>query len=176
MIKLSKIKPNPANPRVIRDDKFQELVKSIKEFPEMLAARPVVVDDDWMVRGGNQRLKALMQLEYKEVPDEWIKKVSDFTPEQWHEFTIKDNVSFGQWDWGKLEGWNADSLNSWGLEVFKPSEVNLDDFFEEQTGEPDVAKKKIVLEYPDEDHEKVIEGLKAHGKTPEQAVFKLLEL
>lgn len=124
MIKLSSIKSNPLNPRIIKDDAFMLLVKSIKEFPVMLAARPVVINEDNMIMGGNQRFKALLHLECKEVPDEWIKKVSDFTPDQWQEFMIKDNVSFGQWNWDDLntEEWNNEKLQEWGLELQNTNE------------------------------------------------------
>ena len=94
--KIKDIKPNPSNPRVIRDEKFQKLVKSILEFPQMLEIRPIVVNDDMIVLGGNMRLRACTEAGLKEVP---IIKASDLTAEQQAEFIIKDNVGSGYRDW-----------------------------------------------------------------------------
>jgi hypothetical protein len=118
-VKITEVKPNPKNPRVIRDNKFQKLVKSIEEFPDMLNKRPLIVftdvDDKYVVLGGNMRLKALNELNYKEVPviiaDEW-------TEEQKAEFLIKDNVGFGEWDWDSLANeWDVEKLDDWGLDL-----------------------------------------------------------
>jgi ParB-like chromosome segregation protein Spo0J len=98
MIKLSDLKKNPNNPRLIKDDKFQKLVKSIENFPKMMELRPIIVNDQNIVLGGNMRLAALKELGYKEIPNEWVKKAKDLTPEQQNEFIVKDNVSFGAWD------------------------------------------------------------------------------
>ena len=117
-MKLSKIKGNPNNPRIIKDDKFKKLVKSISEFPKMLELRPIIVDENFIVQGGNMRLKALQELKYKDIPDEWIKQVSDLTEEQKKEFIIKDNVGFGEWDFDELaNNWDAEKLNEWGLDI-----------------------------------------------------------
>jgi len=118
MIKLSKILPNPNNPRLIKDDRFKKLVNSIKEFPKMMELRPMVVDENYITLGGNMRLKALKDLGYKEIPDEWIKQASDLTPEESRRFIIADNVGFGEHDWEMLANeWDIDELNKWGLEV-----------------------------------------------------------
>ena len=95
-VKISAVKSNPNNPRIIKDDKFKKLVTSIKEFPQMLNIRPIVVNDEMIVLGGNMRLKACIEAGLKEVA---IIKASDLTPEQQNEFIIKDNVGFGEWDW-----------------------------------------------------------------------------
>jgi ParB-like chromosome segregation protein Spo0J len=117
-IKLSSIKANPSNPRIIKDEKFKKLVQSIKEFPGMMALRPIIVDNDNIALGGNMRLKALQELGYKELPDEWVRKASELTDEQKKEFIIKDNVGFGEWDWDVLKtDWDAEQLENWGLEV-----------------------------------------------------------
>jgi ParB-like chromosome segregation protein Spo0J len=114
-VKISEIKSNPNNPRIIKDDKFAKLVKSIKEFPEMLKLRPIVVNDDMIVLGGNMRLKACKEAGLKEVP---IIKASDLTEEQQKEFIIKDNVGFGEWDWEQLANeWDNEQLEEWGLDV-----------------------------------------------------------
>ena len=115
IVKISEVKPNPNNPRIIKDDKFAKLVKSIKEFPEMLNLRPIVVNDDMIVLGGNMRLKACKEAGLKEVP---IIKASNLTEQQQKEFIIKDNVGFGEWDWDSLANeWEAEELTEWGLDV-----------------------------------------------------------
>lgn len=112
---ISNIRPNPENPRVIKDEKFAKLVKSIKEFPEMLELRPIVVNDEMVVLGGNMRLKACIEAGLTEVP---IIKASSLTPDQQKEFIIKDNVGFGEWDWDVLANdWDAEKLTDWGLEI-----------------------------------------------------------
>jgi DNA modification methylase len=118
-VKISAIKANSKNPRVIKDDKFKKLVKSIQEFPEMLEKRPLVcytdVDGKYVVLGGNMRLKASQEIGLKELP---IVLADDWTQEQRDEFLIKDNVGFGEWDWDQLANeWDADKLDDWGLDV-----------------------------------------------------------
>ena len=119
IVKISEVKPNPKNPRIIKDGKFQKLVKSIQEFPDMLNKRPLIVftdvDGKYIVLGGNMRLKALKELKHETVPiivaDEW-------TEEQKNEFLIKDNVGFGEWDWDNLANeWDAEKLDDWGLDL-----------------------------------------------------------
>lgn len=114
-VKLSAIKSNPNNPRVIKDDKFNKLVKSIKEFPKMLSIRPIVVNVDMVVLGGNMRLKACKEAGIKEVD---IVKADDLTEEEQKQFIIKDNVGFGEWDWEVLANeWDAEELGEWGLDL-----------------------------------------------------------
>ena len=114
-VKIGQVKPNESNPRVIRDDKFKKLVKSIQDFPEMLELRPIVVNEDMVVLGGNMRLKACIEAGLKEVP---VIKASDLTQEQQKEFIIKDNVGFGEWDWDILANeWDAENLEDWGLDL-----------------------------------------------------------
>lgn len=117
-IKLSSLKPNPDNPRVIRDHKFEKLCESIKNFPKMMKLRPIVVDAENIILGGNMRLRALQFLGYKEIPAEWVKKASDLTDEEKKQFIVKDNVGFGEWDWEDLaNNWDADKLEEWGLDI-----------------------------------------------------------
>lgn len=129
MIKLSDIKSNPNNPRLIKDDKFRKLVNSIKEFPKMMDLRPIIIDDENMVLGGNMRLKALTDLGYKELPSNWIIKAKDLTEEQKAEFIIKDNVGFGVWDWDILANeWNEIDLQDWGVDLPNAEkDINFDD-------------------------------------------------
>ena len=129
-MKVTDIKPNPNNPRLIKDDKFKKLVQSIKDFPEMMEKRPIVcvtdTDGKLYPLGGNMRFKALKELNYKEVPDSWITLADDWTEEQRREFVIKDNVGFGEWDWEQLANeWDAEQLEEWGLDVptFETDEV-----------------------------------------------------
>ena len=119
LTKISAIKRNPNNPRILKDDKFVKLTQSIKDFPQMLEIRPIVVNDDMVVLGGNMRLKACKEAGLKEVP---VIKVNDLTEEQQREFIIKDNVGFGEWDWDLLANeWDTDLLEDWGLELdFNP--------------------------------------------------------
>jgi len=113
--KISKVKTNPNNPRVIKDDNFKKLVKSIQEFPKMLEIRPIVVNDDMIVLGGNMRLKACKEAGLKEVP---IIKASDLTDDEQRQFIIKDNAGFGEWDWEMLANeWDSEQLEEWGLDV-----------------------------------------------------------
>ena len=114
-VKLYKIKGNPLNPRVIKTDKFKKLVKSIQEFPEMLKLRPIVVDENMMVLGGNMRLRASKDAGLKEV---WIEVAEGFTEEQKKEFIIKDNVGVGEWEWDILANeWNVLELMEWGVNI-----------------------------------------------------------
>lgn len=114
MFELSKLKTNPSNPRVVRDDKFQKLVKSIQDFPEMMEKRPMVcvtdTDGKLYPLGGNMRLRAIQSLGMKEIPDTWVTLADDWTVEKRKEFVIKDNVGFGEWDWEVLG-------SEWELEV-----------------------------------------------------------
>jgi len=132
MIKLSGIKKNPNNPRIIKDDKFNKLVKSIKEFPKMMELRPMVINNDDIVLGGNMRLKALQELNYKEVPDEWVKRADELTEDEQRRFIIADNVGFGEHDWEVLANeWDAAELEDWGLDI--PG-------FDEKTNEDDIGE------------------------------------
>lgn len=157
-IPLSEIVANPNNPRIIKDDKFKKLVKSIKEFPEMLNLRPIVVNDDMVVLGGNMRLKACKEAGLKEVP---IIKASELTEEQQREFIIKDNVGFGDWDWEQLANeWDSDQLEDWGLDVPSfESDVDysiLDDDDELDSQLEDMTngvKKAIQIEFEAEHYE-----------------------
>jgi hypothetical protein len=113
-VKLSDVKSNPNNPRLIKNDKFEKLVQSLKDFPEMAKVRPIVVNQDFVVLGGNQRLRAMKEAGWKQVPIE----VVDWSEQQQKEFIIKDNVGFGEWEWEMLANeWEADDLEKWGLDV-----------------------------------------------------------
>ena len=143
LYKISEIKPNPNNPRIIKDDKFKKLVQSLKDFPDMAKVRPIVVNQDMIVLGGNMRLKAMKEAGWKEVPVE----VVDWGEEKQREFIIKDNVGFGEWNWEELANdWDAETLEDWGLDL-------PDEWGEEETTEakdddyeiPDEIQTDIVL-------------------------------
>jgi hypothetical protein len=126
LIKISQVKSNPNNPRLIKNDKFKKLVKSVQDFPEMLELRPIVVDENMIVLGGNMRLKACIEAGLKEV---WI-EVADLTEQQKKEFTIKDNVGFGEWEWDMLANeWDSVQLAEWGLDVWQ-NEDDIEDIEE----------------------------------------------
>lgn len=117
-MKLKDIKPNKTNPRTIKDDKFRKLVNSIRDFPKMMELRPMVIDSDGTVLGGNMRLKALQELGYTDVPDTWVKRASELTDEEKQRFIIADNVGFGEWDWDALgSDWDAFDLTEWGIDL-----------------------------------------------------------
>jgi DNA modification methylase len=140
IVPISEVKTNPNNPRLIKDEKFKKLVKSIQDFPEMLELRPIVVNDDMVVLGGNMRLKACKEAGLKEVP---IIKASFLTPEQQREFIIKDNVGFGEWDWDLIANeWDAQEVTDWGLDIpdFKIADAEEDDY-----EIPDEIQTDIVL-------------------------------
>ena len=163
-VKLSEIKVNPNNPRLIKDDKFAKLVQSIKDLPQMLAIRPIVVNSDMVVLGGNMRLKACKEAGLKEVP---IIIADNLTEEQQREFLIKDNVSGGEWDWSMIANeWDADQLEEWGLDVPQfAAEVDysiLDDEDVSQQLEDmtDGVKKAIQIEFEAEHYEEAFELVK----------------
>lgn len=117
-MKLSQIKPNPDNPRIIKDLKFERLCRSIEQFPKMMELRPIVVDQNMVVLGGNMRLKALQHLGFKEIPETWCKKANDLNEEERRRFIISDNAGFGEWDFEELSNtWSEDPLEDWGLDV-----------------------------------------------------------
>jgi len=141
VVAISSIKPNPSNPRLIKDDKFHKLVQSLKDFPEMASVRPIVVNQDMVILGGNMRFKAMKEAKWKEVPVQ----VVDWDEAKQREFIIKDNVGFGEWDWEDLaNSWNAEELEAWGLDVpagfIEEAEAEEDDY-----EMPDEIKTDIVL-------------------------------
>lgn len=112
---INEIKPNPNNPRIIKDVKFKQLVKSIQDFPQMLELRPIVIDENNMVLGGNMRLKACIEAGLTDIP---VIHANNLSQEKKNEFIIKDNVGFGEWDWDDLaNNWNVDDVIEWGLDI-----------------------------------------------------------
>jgi ParB-like chromosome segregation protein Spo0J len=112
---INEIKPNPNNPRIIKDVKFKQLVKSIQDFPQMLDLRPIVIDENNMVLGGNMRLKACIEAGLTDVP---VIHANNLSEAQKKEFIVKDNVGYGEWDWDDLaNNWDAEELTDWGLDI-----------------------------------------------------------
>jgi len=175
-MKINEIKTNPDNPRVIRDGMFKKLVQSIKDFPEMLEKRPIVVNTDMMVLGGNMRLKACAEAGLKDVPV----MVADWTEEQQREFIIKDNVGFGEWDWDSLANeWDSEELNDWGLDTpdnWGGEELDYSGANQEIDVDNLDGSMTIKLNYTEGEYWKVKEELSKVAETPEQAVYKLLNL
>lgn len=175
-VPIGSLKASPSNPRVLRNEKFAKLKKSIQDFPDMLNYRTLVAvtdtDGKLMVLGGNMRLRAMQDLGIKTAP---VMLADHWTEEQRREFIIKDNVGFGEWDWDQLANeWKTEDLDSWGLDVpvgqdfsDKNQEIDTDGFADESV---------IKLTYSLEDYEKVREALSKVAATPEQAVWKLLNL
>jgi hypothetical protein len=161
-IKINEIKLNPNNPRIIKDDKFTKLVQSIKDFPEMLDIRPIVVNQDMIILGGNMRYKACKEAGLKEIPV----IVTDLTEEQQREFLIKDNVSGGEWDWDLLNEWDTEQLEDWGLDVWEqPAEVDYsildeDDISEQLEDMTNGVKKAIQIEFEAEHYNEAFELVK----------------
>ena len=172
-VSINSIKTNPDNPRIIKDYKFSKLVNSIREFPQMLSLRPIVVNDKNVILGGNMRHKASIEAGLKEV---FIVQADDLTEEQQKEFIIKDNVGFGEWDWDLLgNNWDNELLNDWGLDVWQPTEAkDLEDFFEETKEEEknqDNEFKTIVLEFTEQEYEKIQLKIKEDGR-PVETIFR----
>jgi ParB-like chromosome segregation protein Spo0J len=170
LININQVKANPNNPRTIKDEKFTKLVKSITDFPKMLELRPIIVNDDMIVLGGNMRLKACKEAGLKKIP---VIKASDLTPEQQKEFIIKDNIGYGDWDWQVIQT-EFSEAEEWGLDI--PNFNNVD--YSEKNEEIDIdaldTEMIIKLKYTEDEYQLVREQLSKIASTPEQAVWKLL--
>jgi ParB-like chromosome segregation protein Spo0J len=170
-MKVSAIKANPKNPRIIRDDKFRKLVASIEGFPEMMEKRPMVcvtdVDGKLFPLGGNMRLRAIQELGMKEIPDSWVTLADDWTQEKRAEFTIKDNASFGEWNYDDLANeWDAEQLSDWGVDVPRfaddPDYSILDgeDTAQQLEDMANGVKKAIQIEFEAEHYDEAYELVK----------------
>ena len=164
LVNIQEIRNNENNPRIIKDYKFKQLVKSIKEFPEMLKLRPIVVNSEMVVLGGNMRLKACRDAGLNEV---WILKADELTKQQQREFIVKDNVGFGEWDWDVLANeWNNTQLGDWGLDIWQPEEdvdysiLEDDDLSAELDDMTNGVKKAIQIPFELEHYEEASELVK----------------
>ena len=155
---------------MIKDERFKKLVQSIKDFPEMMAKRPMVcvtdVDGKLFPLGGNMRLKALKEAGYTDIPDEWVTMADEWTQEQRNEFIIKDNISFGEHDWDALKDWDTEQLEEWGLDVPEfATEVDYsildDEDVEDQLNDmTNGVKKAIQIEFEADHYEEAYELVK----------------
>ena len=183
-VKIDKVKSNPKNPRLIKDDKFKKLVKSIKDFPEMESVRPIVVNKDMVILGGNMRYKAMVECGYKEVNVE----VVDWSEQKQNEFIIKDNVGFGEWEWEMVANeWDEIELKDWGMDL----PVWNDNMTNNQTYEGldalskldkfmDAEVKRMFLVYDNETFNKVVNWFnvlqtKFDVDDNNQVILKLME-
>ncbi len=157
-IKINKIKSNPNNPRLIKNKKFERLVKSIEEFPEMLKLRPIVVDENNIILGGNMRYKACIEAGLKEI---YCIQADELTEHQKQEFIIKDNSNFGEWDWDMLANiYNNNELIEWGLDVPK---LQLDDDIEDLSSKIKDSYRVEVECENEEEQEKLYNKLTNDG-------------
>lgn len=132
---------NPHNPRYIRDERYQQLKKSIKEFPKMMKLRPIIVENDGMILGGNMRYLAMIDLGYEEIPEGWVVKASELTEEEQRKFKIVDNIPFGDWDYDILANeWDFEELKGWGMEF---PEIEMDVEAGEDGFDVDKAVKEV---------------------------------
>lgn len=147
-MKITDIKINPKNPRLIRDEKFKQLCKSITNAPWMMELRPIIINENGVIQGGNMRYRALVELGYKEIPDTWVKQADQISPEQWREFVVKDNLSYGEWELDLLAvDYNINELIEWGF-----------DFPEFESPEEEAEAKDDNYEIPEEIETDIIEG------------------
>jgi len=169
-LKINEIKANESNPRIIKEAKFKKLVKSIKDFPKMLELRPIVIDENNIILGGNMRYKACVEAGIKEVP---VKIAKGLTEEQKQEFVVKDNVGFGEWDWDILGNeWDNQKLGEWGMDVWQPEEavdysilddINIDGDLDTMQ---DRSKRAICIEFDNEHYDEaneIINKARANG-------------
>ena len=172
-IKISEIVPNENNPRIIKEDKFERLVESIKTFPEMLHVRPLVIDENNVVLGGNMRLKACIEAGLKDLP---VIRCTNWSEERKTEFIIKDNVGFGEWDWNILANeWDVHPLVDWGLDVWQPdTDIDLDDFFSDPEPTENAETYKIQLQYDQKKYDRIRNKLDQMDGSDEDVIYELL--
>ena len=168
-IKVSKLKRNPDNPRIMRDDEYLILLNSVKTSPWMLEINSIKIDKDFTVLSGNQRLKACRELKMKEV---FVTNIGHLTKEQQKEYIIKDNEHAGEYDFAKLNEWPQDKLKEWGVYTWQPTEEKYEDFFEDKDDQEQTHK--IVLEYNEENYNVIIEKLGQISGTKEAIIYNLL--
>ena len=171
-ININKVKPNTDNPRVIKDYKFNKLVNSIKEFPQMLELRPIVVNKNNVILGGNMRYRACQEAGLKEIH---IFK-TDMSKKKQQEFIIKDNVNFGEWDWDILANdWKTQELVEWGMDLWQ-NDDDLEEFFNEDIEDNKTQNNTIVFKFDNETTTKVLNKLIEINKDKEVALCKVLDI
>ena len=173
MVRAEDVILNTENPRIIRDDKFKKLVASIQEFPEMASIRPIVVDEGMIILGGNMRYRAMIDAGLTKIP---VMIVEGLTPEQKKQFVIKDNASFGEWDWDMLSAeWDMKQLQDWGVDV--PEWYGKNDIHLEEYAAPEKTtdgKDSVTLHFSVEDLLYFNENIYLFGTTKEAAIINIL--
>jgi len=155
-IQLGQLRPNPNNPRVIRDDKLQQLCNNIAKYPRLISIRPIVVESrkNPVIIGGNMRYRALCELGYKEIPEAWVRYADELTPEERQAFIILDNQPFGEWDYEALANeWSADQLEEWGLEMPK---LTIEDPPDELEDEQEAPGFKMYITFTREEDQLIL--------------------
>jgi ParB-like chromosome segregation protein Spo0J len=174
MLPIGHIKKNESNPRIIKDVKFRKLVNSIKEFPQMMYIRPIVVDANNVILGGNQRYEACKTLKWKEVP---VLIADDLTPEEQKHFIIADNASAGEWDWDILANdWSAGDLEAWGVDI--PLMTTLDELEDEEQPQQGTFPLSItlnIIEFKKWQNYKKEAGFRSDTDAFKETVLKLIE-
>lgn len=174
-VKLSKLKPNPNNPRFVKDDAFQRMLGTMEKFPQFLSKRPIVIDswENPVILAGNVRYKALKQLKYKEIPIDWVKEATDLSDEEKRAFMVLDNTNAGQWDFDTLANeWDIPELESFGVFIPNLNDGTMD-------GEPgDHIPDNVILVklmFTQEEHAYLNEHIYDHGLSIEQGILSLLK-
>ena len=184
---IDKIFPHPKNPRLIRNEKYLEQKKSIEETPEMMDLRPVIIDEDDIILGGHQRWRACKELGWKDVPVMQYTREKHLKSESFTKFNktyelvcaeivIKDNTHYGQFDYDILANeWDVHPLVDWGIDVWQPeTDLNLDEFFSDPDPQEEQNKYKIILEYNEDEYNKMMEAFEKISGSKESIIYKLL--
>ena len=171
-VKLDVIKPHPKNPRIISAEQIVKLGKSIKDFEDMMEVRGIVVDENNIIIGGNQRFAALKENGYETIPGKWVTKVTGWSEERKQEFMIKDNAPVsGEWDFELLEDWDWEELEGWGLEMHeltetsKLSKLEFDSIYFEPKEKPEINLIDCINLEKYNDKIKIIEDSKLSEDT-----------
>jgi len=152
-MKITDIKLNEKNPRKISEERLDKLARSISSFEKMMTLRPIVVDENGVILGGNMRYKALLHLSYTEIPNNWVKVADGLTEEEKKRFVIEDNISFGEWDWLELDSeWDSAFLEDCGLFTISQSDFTEDEFLQDKEKEESSIIKIEVLDQAERDN------------------------
>jgi len=184
---INKIFAHKKNPRFIRNEKYLEQLKSIKETPEMMKLRPVIIDENDIILGGHQRWRACKELKWKDIPVTQYTREMHLKSESWTvygksyeavgaEVAIKDNTHYGEFDYDILANeWDVHPLVDWGLDVWQPeTDLNLDEFFAEPDITPESSDFKIILEYSEDEYNNLMEVFEKQSGSKESIIYKLL--
>ena len=170
-ISLENLSENPQNPRNIGDEDLQRLIKSIAEFPKMMELRPLIVDNNGVVLGGNMRLRALRELEYKQIPATWVKAADKLTEDEKRRFVIIDNLQAGGWSWDQIiENWDTELLTDWGLEIEFPEIEKLHIEFDADQDETKTFTTQVMII-----RNKIAENIKAKKDIKISEAYALAE-